>query len=167
MARLFIKKGIGMGRRTILSWSAFFGMITTFSIMGQNKPLQDTLLSASDNELFSAERVERESWYSKTLDLTMHLWADLDMLNREVAALLPDQIELIFNASLGKMIHLRWCLTELKNKHSTVENLEYLIRIVRSIETLCKQLVTQPLLAPRIESTQELLRDIHESAITP
>lgn len=134
------------------------GILLTKSNNAQTQ--QSISLSESDNNLFSMHQ-NPESWYSKTLELTMHVWADLDMLQREAHTLLPDHIELIFNASLGKMIHLHWCLQQLK-KASNAETSEFdhLTRIMHALEKLCIKIMQQPILLHRSESTQGVLRSI-------
>jgi hypothetical protein len=144
---------------------ALVGALCVPTLIASDRNVAPLQLNQSDNDLFSAEILDqKKSWYSKTLDISMHVWSDLDMLSRGLATFLPDQIELIFNASLGKMVHLQWCLTNLlKSECSKADDFEHLSRIIQSLEKLCLKIVNEPVLSSRIESTQEVLRGITDT----
>jgi hypothetical protein len=151
-----------MGRTRDLLSITLVGAFCITTLIARDRNVSPAPLNQSDNDLFSAEpENHKANWYSKTLDLSMHIWSDLDMLSRALSTFLPDQVELIFNASLGKMVHLNWCLAQLfKSEGSQADDFEHLSRIIQSVEKLCLKIVHEPVLASRVESTQEILRGI-------
>jgi hypothetical protein len=127
---------------------------------------RDVPLNESDNELFLAtERSIPESWYSRLLDLSMHIWADFDMLQRGGNTLLPDHMELVFDASIGKLVHLNWCLDQMirhKKGEIAYDDVRYFVQIMEAVSKYCNTIVAQSPLAHKAESTQEIVRIIME-----
>lgn len=121
-------------------------------------------LDESDNNFFLAtERAVPELWYSRLLELSMHVWADFDMLQRGRATLLPDHLELVFDASIGKLVHLNWCLDQMihyKKGSISYNDVSYFVQIMQAVHKNCIEIVEQSSLKHKSESTQEILRGI-------
>lgn len=147
--------------------SGFYGVIILFllqSAQGVAVSMVSEPLNESDNELFLAtDRSIPESWYSRLLDISMHIWADFDMLQRGGNTFLPDHLELLFDASIGKLVHLNWCLEQMiQHKKGVIhyDDVHYFVQIMQSVNKHCLDIVTQSTLQYKAESTQKILRGI-------
>lgn len=147
--------------------SGFCGIIMLFLLQSpENKALtiDSGPLNESDNELFLAtERSIPESWYSRLLDVSMHIWADFDMLQRGGNTFLPDHLELLFDASIGKLVHLNWCLEQMIHHKKGIihyDDVHYFVQIMQSVNKHCLDIVAQSTLQYKTESTQKILRAI-------
>lgn len=124
----------------------------------------DMALDESDNNFFlTTDRAVPELWYSRLLELSMHVWADFDMLQKGSTTLLPDHLELIFDASIGKLVHLNWCLDQmLQHKKGPISSNDviYFVKIMQAIHKNCIEIVIQSSLHHKAESTREVLRGI-------
>lgn len=140
-------------------------IIFSFHTAGAEPRLtRTTTLEESDNNFFLAtDRAFPEHWYSRLLELSMHVWADFDMLQRGSGILLPDHLELVFDASIGKLVYLNWCLDQMihhKKGSISYNDVSYFVQIMQSVYKNCIEIAQQSSLKSRIESTQEILSGI-------
>jgi hypothetical protein len=150
-----------------LKKSRLYGLLLLF-LLQQSQGLALSMasepLNDSDNELFLAtDRSIPESWYSRLLEVSMHIWADFDMLQRGGNTFLPDHLELLFDASIGKLVHLNWCLEQMiQHKKGAIhyDEVHYFVQIMQSVSKHCLDIVAQSSLKYKAESTQKILRSI-------
>ena len=105
------------------------------------------------------------SWYHKSLETSMQVWGDLDMLCNGREDMLPDHCQLVIDSAVGRLVYLDWCLRRLKEEtrgRIDPDDISYLVRIVYALGDVYQEALAGDV-SGRIESTRPILQSIKEN----
>lgn len=114
-----------------------------------------TLLFANAISLFAAAADDEKipvsfdqafptTWYKKALDACMHVWAELDVVRVSGDTILPEDLEHMLHAAVGRMVYATTCLERLcidKKQVVPAEDLLYLGKVADTIEQRVRSVI--------------------------
>ncbi len=122
---------------------------------------------ASDDEAFLSFENEKPypvSWYQKSLETSMQIWGDLDMLCRGQDDMLPDHSQLVIDTTVGRLVYLDWCLKRMAEESRgpiEAEHISYLVRIVFALDDVYQEALEKDGTG-RIESARPVLNSVRQ-----
>lgn len=119
------------------------------------------LNAQADQQDANAHKIP-DQWYQKSLEASLQIWGDLDMLCKGQDDMLPDHSQLVIDSAVGRLVYLDWCLQRFGaalSGHVDSDEITYLVRLVYALDEVYRCALKYDTTG-RIESAQPVLRSI-------